>query len=353
MSDVVLFDPNQTLGSEIATPDQLWKGFEAYPSIDEQLRMLRANDRARLGAFVFSEFEGDHGGAARRRVLAALRNQELLGLIDQELVEVIPRDEVRPFASLLAKLQLDKERVVVVSLDAGVRAGAYAEGVRRIAPHPALAAAVLDREPLSYVRLAAKKNRPLAWDRIVGEPEVVPLLGTGRSENHLYAVASERAIVRLSVPPDALDVERLAGSKAAERTEAVARTSLVMLQVTREQIKGDANLKDFVSGLEKKIGRGKKNYPLVRQTPQGILVALRGDHSADALHPPPAGAGHGHIRALPPDPSFLKPPAWRGELAPRDLTDAERGVFEALDPAAFRNELESMFGSGRREERPR
>jgi hypothetical protein len=91
-------------------------------------------------------------------------------------------------------------------------------------------------------------------------------------------------------------------------------------------------------------------FPRAHPTPNGWLVALASDRSLEELHPPPAGAGHGHTRVLLPDLSVLKQPALRGELRPRDLTSEERRMLGGLDAAALRRRLESWLGRAERRE---
>ncbi len=324
--DVVLFDPFETLGSEVAASRaERFLDFDVYPTARELLRRLSA--RARLGVL---SLDPDIPLDRLRRLLSV---KDLIPPIDPDLVAVARRDDPTPFARLLADVGLtERDRVVFVSLDATQRTRADAARVH-VAPHPELAAAVLDGDSLHYARLFARGREP-DWQSIVATITVVPVWRVHAPEPTLYAIVSERALEILSQPPfaDALGFEELAGS------DAVARTTLVLIQVTPDQVNADADLQRFVSELV------QSGLPLVRQTPRGLLVAFPGDRSPEDLHPPPAGAAHGHTRALLPDPSLLKAPARRVEFAKRDPRNKEAPGLETLDKHAFGRALESWFG---------
>jgi len=118
----------------------------------------------------------------------------------------------------------------------------------------------------------------------------------------------------------------------------VAGTTLVLLQMPREAVQADPEVRDFLEHLERTL-------PLVRPTPPGWIVAFPGDRSPEELHPPPAAAGHGHSRALLPSPGVLRPPRRRGRLERRELDDREHQLLGTLDGASAERELEGLGGS--------
>jgi bacterial leucyl aminopeptidase len=330
MSDVVLFDPFQTLGSEIATEEERWVDFEVYPSARAQVRELARRPGVRIGVFVLDP------EVPRDRLVATLESGGLIPPIDPDLVRVVERDAVRPFANLRTA-GLAEQRVVFVSLDAYWRARALDAGLR-VAPHPALAEAVLEGDALHFVRVVGREDRNrVDWQPLAQELPIVPVLQT---PFELYAIAAGRALERLARPPLArtFGFEQLPGS-----SDLVARTTLFLLHVTKAQVEGNTELRHFVETLPNTDP--ETGFP-PRHTSHGLLVAYPGDQDIEALHPPPAFAGHGHTRELVPSLSLLKPPRVRRlSLQRRDLTDDERNVIATLDSDEFRRELEACVGS--------
>jgi hypothetical protein len=327
-TDVVLFDPFEILGSEIAQEGRRFADFLVYPTA--RVLLERLDPLGHLGVFSLDP------DVPLRRLQRLLADKGLLPPIDIQLVAVAQRGDARPFATLLADAGLSAENVVFVSLDAARRVLALADGVR-VAPHPSLVPAVLAGHSLSYARLTTRDpaaHLDLELASVIHRLPVVPVLKTGAPERSLYVIAASSAFDVLSSPPfgEAIAIEKIGDS------DAVGRTSLVLLQVTAEQARADRELQDFVARL------AEGDYPLVRETPNGWLIALPGDRSLDEIHPPPAGSTHGHTLVLLPDRAPGKAPARRVELRPRELRNEEREELEKLDAAAFQGNLASWFG---------
>lgn len=327
--DVVLFDPLETLGSEMASSRAgRFEDFLVYPSARRLLDGLR--ERARLGVF------SPDPEVPVDRLQELLRAGGLIPPIDPELVQVADRGGENPFVRISSESGLDADWLVFVSLDAGQRTRALAAGLR-VAPHLALVAAVLDRQSLHFARLSVADSEPIPdWAPLLNGLAAVPVLRIRAPEPVLYVITSRHALETLTsgTATQAVRVESLGPP------DFVARTTLLLLQVTREQVDADVGLQTFSAGLR------ASNLPLVHETPGGWLVALPGDRSIEELHPPPAGAGHGHIRVLLPDLSVLKPPVARTPLRVRDLQESERSVLGRIRAGALRG-LERRFGPAR------
>jgi hypothetical protein len=321
--DVVLFDPLETLGSETASSRAgRFEAFLVYPSARGLLEGLR--ERARLGVF------SPDPAVPVDRLRELLRAGGLIPPIDPEFVRAADRGGENPFARLSAEPGL--ERLVFVSLDAAQRTRALAAGLR-VAPHLALVAAVLDGQSLHFARLSLPDSEPSPeWAALLNGLAAVPVLRIRAPEPVLYVITSRHALEALTsgAATQAIRVEALGPP------DLVARTTLLLLQVTREQVDADVGLQTFGARL-------RATLPLVHETAGGWLVALPGDRSIEELHPPPAGAGHGHVRVLLPDLSVLKPPAVRAPLRVRDLSESERSVLGGIRAGARRG-LERWFG---------
>jgi hypothetical protein len=231
-----------------------------------------------------------------------LTAKDLVPPIDRELVAVARRGDRAPFAHLLAEVGLTPDQVVFVSLDAGQRKDALGEGLR-VAPHLALAESVLAGHSLRYSRLSAPASAEAPnWASLLANVPAVPVFRTdaGRS---LYVIASSAAFTLLSTASigTTLTIDLLGAENAP------SDSTLFLLQVTPQQAAADDELNHFLTSLEQRdLPPEERDFPFVQPTPDGWLVALPGNRSLDDLHPPPAGAGHGHTRILLPDTSLLK-----------------------------------------------
>lgn len=321
VSDVVLIDPFGTLGSEISSQGQRFHDFSVYPSARALLERLRP--LARLGVFSLDT------EVPLAQLVRQLSSRHLTPPIERELVAVAERGDRTPFAHLLAEVGLTPDQVVFVALDAGQRARAIREGLR-VAPHLALAESVLAGHSLRYVRLSAPASAVAPnWADLLADKPVVPVFRTADGDQSLYVIASSAALTQLSSTSlgASLAIEPL-GAEGAP-----SYTTLYLLQVTAEQAAADDDLSHFVSSL------AQRGFPLVEQLPGGWLVALPGTQSLDELHPPPAGAGHGHTRILLPSSSLLKPPGRRPDLQPRPLRPKEQELIRSVDAAEFQRTL--------------
>ena len=329
-SEVVLFDFFGTIGSEVAASrEQRLEDFLVYPSARRLLATL--GERARLGVFSLDP------AVPAGRLKSLLAAKALMPPIDPELVGVARRGDERPFERFVADPSRPADGVVFGSRDAAPRTRAQAAGLR-VAPHPALAAEVLAGESLHLVRVSARAPAArLDWATLLSEFVAVPVLVTREPDPVAYAIASRRRLHAFSrsTSGDEFDIQELAGP------EVVAGASLIMLHVTREEAIADQELADFVEGLESSL-------PLAYETPHGWLVALPAERSLEELHPPPAGAGHGHSRLLLPDLSVLKRRAVFSEFRPRDPSSEERRVLGELDAAALRRRMTSWFSHARK-----
>jgi hypothetical protein len=327
---VVLFDLFGTLGSEVASSRQKrLADFKVYPASLALLAGLR--ERARLGVFTTDP------AIPADRLTSLFAARGLIPPLDAALVLVAASAGPHFFESSVHDLSVEEGRVVVVSPDAHQRADAMAAGMR-VAPHPALVAPVLRGEDLHLVRLRVDgAGAAPSWAALLSELEAVPVLITREPGPVAYAITP-----RLKFPDSGGAIASSVGIEVLGGPDLVADCTLVLLQITRQQMEAEPSLSDFLVELV------NKKLPLLEETPSGFLVALPSGRSIDELHPPPAGAAHGHSLELVPDLSVLSAPALRVELRPRDLDGDESRVIGTLDAAALGRRMAALLESPKR-----
>lgn len=328
--EVILFDALETLGSEVAASRRdRFKEFRVYP--DARRIVERLAEQARIGVLCLDP------GVELERLAERLAEGGLVPPIERGLVGVASGPG--PFARFLRDHELQADRVLFVSLDAGQRARAIAEGLK-VAPHAALAAAVLAGEPLQLARIEARDSEA-SWATLLREAEAVPLLLTREPGPVAYVIAPGSRLGAFAEAHGGGEI----GVQNLAPFDAVAQSTLLLLQLTEGEATSDSALEEFLAGLH------KGDFPLVKRIPDGWLVALPAHRSLDELHPPPAGAGHGHTRVLLPDASVLRVAARASERPAAALEANERERLEGLRAASFGRQLRSWFQ--RRGEGPR
>ncbi len=322
-TNVVFFDLVETLGAERASFDgrRRLAEFHPYRGVRKTLDALRSV--ARVGVLV-----ADPGITQERLVEVLEGAAEALGTFDDSLIVSSPPGVDDPFGRALAMAGLGDapKRAVYVGLDATLRTRAVAAGMQ-VAPHPALAKAVLDGEDLQYVRLAAAPGLDSqgGWAALLSGRAIVPVDLTDEPDPVLYGIAASSALRGLGEP--VTEVEPLFAPRD------VAETSLYLLQVRDQEAAASAELRAFVESLRSAPERA-------HQTPHGWIVAVPGS-SIDEFHPP--DAGHGHTRVLLPSFAPLETRPAEGRLARRFLKPAEREGVEGLGPESYRKHLGSCL----------
>lgn len=319
-ADLVLFDVFETIGTEQArSRADRFTDFQVYPAAVGLLREL--GRRARIGVVSLDP------DVPVDRLRERLRSGGLVPPVEPDRVKVAREGEGDPFRRILHEIDQDPDRAVFVSLDARQRARALAAGMR-VAPHPALAPAVLAGQPLQLARFSGGEPDGLApLIREATRLALVPVLEEGEPEPALYAIGARPAL-REAAP--------FAGVEELGEPGLVDDTTLALLQITPEQVAADASLGAFIESLE------RAELPLLRETPAGWLVALPSDRSPELLHPPPAGAAHGHTRILLPSVAPLAAREQRVSLSPRPPTEDERKVLGRLDEDAIQTRLKEL-----------
>jgi hypothetical protein len=177
------------------------------------------------------------------------------------------------------------------------------------------------------------------WGGVLSRVTAVPFLRIRAGRPALFAIVSKRGLDALAQAPftEALDFQVLGGEPQT--------TTMVLLQVTSEQIATDGALREFADGLRQ---RGLVMHEMPNK---GLLIAFPSRLPEKILHPPRAGAGHGHTQVLIPDLSFLNATARRVSLQPRTLRSEERRAIENIDAALLSRLMESSVRTSPQEER--
>jgi len=297
----VLFELG-TLGVELAHPGgRRLAAFRVDPEARRRLEELAPH--ARLGVIASDPELG------RERVAKALARAGLESVLDADLL-VAGAEAEDVFAETIERLgaTAGEERILYTGPDASRRLRAAEAGLVPV-PHPLLLRPVLARETLRHVRLGGTEA---GWRSLLRGQRLVPLLRIRRPAPALYAIAGSSTLEMLVAGPTA--AQPLAGDPGTQ--------ALFLLQVTPEEAEHSRRLRAFLEEL-------RRAERILEETPDGYLLALSGDVSIDALHPP--DSGHGHTRAGLPGIGLLQSPAPTGGLALRSLEDWERAELAGLD----------------------
>lgn len=267
--DAVFFDIGDTLAS-VTLPAGGGVELGVYPYVPDVLTGLR-DGGARLGII------SNPGPIPASDVDEALTDAGLLDLVDRDLVVYGRKDSPVIFAEAAARAG-NPARTVFVGEDPGERQQALQAGFL-VAPHPLLAAAVLEDEgALRYVRVTAPAG-VTGWHTALHGLAVLPLHAEGGS---VIAVATTRAAARLD--DLGFHVDRL-GAPGEPAT-----TAAYLLRDDRQQRSGfgvpEGNSADV-------LGPG----PLA-STAHGLLVAIPAGESVEDRHF--RGSRHGHNLKLVP-----------------------------------------------------
>jgi bacterial leucyl aminopeptidase len=326
----VFFDIGGTLGdARLSGPPYRLERLEVFPYVPAVLDDLRRAG-ARLG--LISNI-GEVTPESVAAVESALEAAGLATSFDRALRIYGVKDSVAVFERALAAAGLAEapDRAVFVGEDARERD--FARKARmRAAPHPLLARAVLEGEPLSYVRIdapASLADRP--WRRALLDQGVVPLHVTGEGGTVVYAIAPRSALppvmnMRFVVQTLGADDDPVATDLYLLRDDLAVRSGALSATGQAAALVADARTARWVlsSSLE------------------GLYVAVPGSESIDGLHFPVAR--HGHHLKLAADVALLQPfgpgpnaraaafAAPAAALAERELSTREVSGLAAITP---------------------
>ena len=170
-------------------------GFEVF---DFTRRFWESCRRKGLRLGVISN-TGDDGGPAVDGVLGAAGILDFfadpLRIYSKDVG--MQKDSPAIFRRAAQEAQVPTEQCMFVGEDASERSFAREAGMK-VAPHPLLAAEVLDGQQLRYIRITVPPQHATQdWRALLLRERVVPLKVAGPNGTVVYAAASQRAIARL------------------------------------------------------------------------------------------------------------------------------------------------------------
>jgi hypothetical protein len=330
VAEHVFFDIGSTLGEPRLSPPPHFRleQLDLYPYVPGVLADLRSRG-ARLGIISnIGEITPEQIAAVR----AALQQAQVADFFTEDLLVWGRKDNPEIFAAAVQKTGASADRCVFVGEDASERRFAGQAGMR-VAPHPMLALAVAQGDPLRYVRVSAPQElADASWRQSLLQEGIVPLHVTGQGGTVVYAVASRSAIVRV------MNMRFIVQPLGAE--DLPAGTDLYLLRDDLAESTGFLTADGQAAALLTDV---QKRDWVLASSMEGLHVAVPGGVSVDGLHF--AVGRHGHNLKLSADPTLLEPfgsgPHMRAAaftdsaaLAERDLTEQElaqlAGISEEL-----------------------
>jgi bacterial leucyl aminopeptidase len=329
---VVFFDIGGTLASATLSPsgDRI-EQFAVYPHVPGVLGELRKRG-ARLGVI------SDPGSLPPGELDRALDDAGLRVFLEPELVVYGPKDSPRIFEQAIERARV-ADRVLFVGEDAGERAQAQRAGLR-VAPHPQLAAAVLDEQAhLRYLRITVPPTHTEDdWRAALRELPLLPLHATGRAGSTVYAIGTTSAAARLD--DLGFRVDRLGVEDEPLTTE------LYLLRDDRQVDSGflalDGNSRDFFQ-------TGPAARAVLASTDDGLVVAVPAGESVETYHF--TAARHGHNLKLAPTARAIEPADEHTQLAavstvPPTISPEEKQILDArIQPEHLTDHLARYTGA--------
>ncbi|MGE0135673.1 MAG: M28 family peptidase [Dehalococcoidia bacterium] len=302
---VAFFDIGETLAAVKVAPAGDRIELTPYPHVLPVLHELLDRD-VRLGVI------SDPGPIPPEAVDRALDSAGLRTCFEPALVVYGPKDSSRIFQQAAARAGTP-DRLLFVGEDPLERADALGAGFR-VAPHPALALAILEHEAvLRYVRVQVPPEHADAeWQAALAGVALLPLYVAGERGTTVYAIATSGAAAHLD------DLGFLVDRLGAPDEPLTSDLYLLRddRQVASGFLAGDGNSAYFFDA-----------GPVLASTSEGLLVAVSAGASVESYHF--RGARHGHNRKL-------RPFAVALPRIAADRTGLVHGVSAAaaLDPTA-------------------
>ncbi|MFE6283624.1 M28 family peptidase [Streptomyces sp. NPDC057877] len=332
---VAFFDIGNTLASVRVTADR--KDIESltvYPEVPPALTELHERG-VRLGIL------SDRGGIPEDRVNAALDRSGLLAHFDTRLVRYGPKNSTLLFeqAAVVARDTGggSTPTLLFVGEDATERAFARGAGFL-VAPHPALATAVLgQRAPLRYLRIRGTAADKADWRALLRRQPLVPLYGgDDPASAELYAVTDAATALRLD------DLGFLVDRLGAE--DEPLTTDLYLL---RDDRRHTGRFGSAVGNAVDRFTDDDAARQVLASSPAGLFVAIPAGRSVESHHF--ADARHGHHLKLRATPALLADhlaAAPAAGPAATDLTPAERDhLTRCVTADGIRREVERYTGA--------
>lgn len=163
-----------------------------------------------------------------------------------------------------------------------------------VAPHPLLAAEVLDGQQLRYIRITVPPQHATQdWRALLLRERVVPLKVAGPNGTVVYATASQRAVARL--------INMRFGIELLGNPDAPQITDLFIL---RDDLAAATGFMDEGGEAERFFASDEDASLVVSAAPEGLVVALPAGRTLEEFHF--RQARHGHNEKLIPDPALLE-----------------------------------------------
>jgi hypothetical protein len=289
-AQAVFFDIGGTLGAPTLSPDLRLERLDVYPDVPAILDDLRA---AAVPLGVISNI-GDATPENVAAATAALERAGIGGFFRDDLRIYGPKDDVPIFQRAAAAASLAPGLAVFVGEDARERAVAARAGLR-VAPHPRLARAVLEGDPLHYVRItipASVAESP--WRAALLQQALVPLHVTGDRDSVVYAIASRPALAAL------FNMRLIVQTLGDEGLPAT--TDLYLLRDDLAARSGRLTTEGQAASL---LADDRRARRVLSSSLEGLHVALPGEESIDDYHFDVSRHGH-HLR-LSADTGLLRP----------------------------------------------
>jgi hypothetical protein len=291
---IILWDLTETIGSTaLDCSAAALAAFDPYDDARDLLRELAAAG-ARMGVLA----SGENWTTAS--IEAALRTTGIVGWFDPDLLQTWSTPSLQDHAP---------DSCVYVSRARHYRAQAQQQQMRCV-PHRALVKEVMRREALQYVRIAAPNARADETFQVLKVLPIVPALATSEGSRVLYALTSATAAE--SIRRLGYEVQELIGGEKAE---------VVDLYLIHDCMDDSPASKRFRS-------RVKREAWAVRETVDGLLVAIGPEQSIDDFHPPLGR--HGHTLELQLSRSFFTPPRPRPAIDSEELDEPSKKALRAF-----------------------
>ncbi|HEX2080133.1 MAG TPA: HAD family hydrolase, partial [Longimicrobium sp.] len=341
----MFFDIGGTLASPVLTPPpHRLERLDLYPFVPGVLKDLRGRG-VRLGIISNT---GDERGERIDEVLAAAG---VLGFFDPALLVYsadvgMTKDspEIFRLAAARAGAEGNPERCVFVGEDSTERAFAVQAGMR-VAPHPLLAAAALQGEPMRFVRVTVPaEHEGTDWRGSLRGLPAIPLHVAADPRSRMYAITTDATAADLD--DLRFEVDRLGAANDPLTTD------LYLVRDDRAAATGFLVPEGQAHHLD---GARPAGVAVLSSTAEGLFVAVPAGRSIEELHLPQAY--HGHTLKLSPDTALLEPFGTEGRAgaawlaaAPPDapeppLDERARAALETLDAERIRRHVERYAGA--------
>ena len=333
----IFFDLGDTLGTPVLSPPPVHLvGFEVFDFTTTILGELEAKG-LRLGVISNT---GDDDGHAVDGVLSAAGILDFfadpLRIYSKDVG--MKKDSPAIFRRAAQAASVPTDQCMFVGEDASERSFAREAGMK-VAPHPLLAAEVLDGQQLRYIRITVPPQYATQdWRALLLRERVVPLKVAGPNGTVVYAIASQRAVARL--------INMRFGIELLGNPDAPQTTDLFIL---RDDLAAATGFMDE-GGEAERFFASEDASLVVGIAPEGMVVALPAGRTLEEFHF--RQARHGHNEKLLPDPALLEQGpmgeslgfASAVELAPPQLQPAEIQQLAQITGQALLDRVERYSG---------